>query len=79
LAAVTAARNAALDAEIAAELLTTSGLCAVLDAYGVQVPGPVAAHVCWYSTPTPARATERAAVPQDLHATNQPALRSLAH
>jgi hypothetical protein len=79
LAAVAAARNAALDAEIAAELLTASGLCAVLDAYGVRVPGPVAARVCWYSTPKPARTTQRAPVPQDLHATQQPALRSLAH
>ena len=49
-AALGAASNAALDAEIAAAPPTTSSLCAVLDAYGLSVPGPVAACVCWPTT-----------------------------
>jgi hypothetical protein len=64
LEAASAASNTALDAEMAASLLTPSGLCAVLDAYGVRVPGPVAARVTWSSTPKQARVAQAAPVPR---------------
>jgi hypothetical protein len=69
LAAACAAGNAALDAEITALLPTTVELCAVLDAFGVRVPGEVAAHVSWYSRPEQGRARRLPPVPQDLPAT----------
>jgi hypothetical protein len=67
LAAASAVGNAALDAEITAVLPTALELCAVLDAFGVRVPGEVAARVSWYSRPEQGRAMPRP-VPQDLHA-----------
>jgi hypothetical protein len=73
LAAASAAGNAALDAEIAALLPTTVELCAVLDAFGLGVPGEVAAHVSWYSRPEQGYAKRLPPVPQDLHAAKQPA------
>jgi hypothetical protein len=73
LAAASAAGNAALDAEITALLPTTVELCAVLDAFGMRVPGEVAARVSWYSRPEQGRARRRPPVQQDLHAAKQPA------
>lgn len=67
LAAASAASNTALDAEMAASLLTASGLCAVLDAYGVRVPGPVAARVTWYSVPKQAPVAQAESAPQAFH------------
>jgi hypothetical protein len=73
LAAAFAAGNATLDAEITALLPTTVELCAVLDAFGVRVPGEVAAHVSWYSRPEQGRERQLPPVPQDFHAAKQPA------
>jgi hypothetical protein len=68
LAASSGANNSALEAELTAVLPTTSELCAVLDAFGVRVPGEVAARVSWYPTPERGRARRLPPVPQDLHA-----------
>jgi hypothetical protein len=73
LVAASAAGNAALDAEITALLPTTVELCAVLDAFGVRVPGEVAARVSWYSRPEQGRARRLPSVPQDLHGAKLPA------
>ena len=66
LEAVAVADNAVLDAEITAQLLTPAGLCAVLDAFAVQVPGEVAARVTWYATRPPSSTSQRESMPQDL-------------
>jgi hypothetical protein len=73
LAAASAAGSAALDAEITAVLPTALEMCAVLDAFGVRVPGEVAARVSWYSRPEQDRARRLPPMPQDLHAAKQPA------
>jgi hypothetical protein len=54
LGAMEAAHNSTLDAVIAAELPTPAGLCAALDAHGVDVPNAVFSKFHGHSAPRPA-------------------------